>query len=137
MSRNRVNPDRGWSYNGPRGPSGKRLCRKCGTEVPLESHAVEELVKMAWDQAAREFPQAPRVLDKRIVVGRDHTDDLAVWLWVILKDAPRYDARGLERIAELLRTKVRQLDRDLGLDPIVYVFFRSKSEQAAIETARP
>lgn len=37
MSRHRFSPDRGWDQNRagePRGPSGRRLCRRCSAEVP-------------------------------------------------------------------------------------------------------
>src|SRR5258708_2522787 len=36
MSKNRINPEKGWvnANNRPRGPNGRQLCRRCSVEVP-------------------------------------------------------------------------------------------------------
>jgi len=77
---------------------------------------------------------SPDVVRIRLDVGRDWSDDPAVYFRVILSDA----ASRRDRLSEVARRVRSRLDEELSLwesDHIPYVKFRSESEQAQLREA--
>ena len=81
------------------------------------------------DQVAREL--APDVVRIRFHIGRDWSDDPAIYFKIVLSD----EASRRDRLAGVTERVRSKLDRALGLsdtDRFVYFRFRSRSEQDAL-----
>lgn len=81
----------------------------------------------AIEAALQRLPELPTPVSSwHVEVGRDSTDDLAVWVWAMLKD---------DDVEFTKRSRLRSIIRDLVQEKtdssvLVYVRFRGASEVA-------
>jgi hypothetical protein len=84
------------------------------------------------DQIAREL--APAVVRIRLEVGRDWSEDPAIYFRVILSDEASQQKR-LGEASKIIRAKLSDALQLSELDRIPYFWFRSQSEQAKLREA--
>jgi hypothetical protein len=91
-----------------------------------------EVVREHLNQRRDELPWERAVADWRVVVGSDWTNELAVWVWIILRDEYMAVVWPIETRDEM-RSIVRSIVQDSTQVPIhVYIRFRTESEEAAL-----
>lgn len=75
---------------------------------------------------AGEFP--PFVVGYEFELGDDHTGDPAVWVWLIVTDESEDQQQVYEWFRPLRAKIADRLDAD-GIDRLVYLYYRTVSEQ--------
>ena len=89
------------------------------TDRDIDANAIEAVL--------RKLPELPTPVSSwHVEAGRDSTDDLAVWVWAMLKD---------DDVEFTKRSRLRSIIRDLVQEKtdssiLVYVRFRGASEVA-------
>ena len=101
------------------------------TELEEERKKIEQTLG-ALDQPA----DLPKIVRIEYSLGKDATEKDAVWVWLVLDDATpenQWEYEVVGRLADAVRQKLREG----GVTALIYVRFRSASEQEELKEFVP